>query len=124
MLTDHLPVGFLRCEGERLCTEDGDVLHSIRVVQRLEGTSLFLAPVVADLGHHGNLLVSLDGAFVFGPSNATPGCDVEGLGSDVSLGSNWTMRSCSGRPALASTWVNWLAEGCTDELSGWYVCAG
>ena len=122
-LTDHLPVGFLICEGERLCTEDGDVLYSIRVVQRPEGTSLFLAPVVADLGYYGNLLVSMDGAFVFGPSNATPGCDLEGVGSDVSLGPSWTMRSCSGRPALASTWVNWLEEGCTDELSGWYVCA-
>lgn len=119
--TGHLPEGFFVC-GQRLCSADGAVLHTIRTLRFAGGTGLFLAPVVADLGHLGNLLVSLDGAVLFGPTEALPDCDTEGVGPFTEALDGWTLQRCSGPPALASTWESWFLNGCTEELTGWYAC--
>lgn len=121
---DHLPADFETCEDTYICSKSGSVIYALRAIRRPTGTSLFVAPVVQDLGHYGNLLVSLDGAFVFGPTKETPECDIAGMGISKSIGSNWILRSCSGLPALTSTWVSWLSDGCIDEISSWYACAG
>jgi len=118
----HLPADFEACTNTYTCSKSGSVVYALRVIRRPTGTSLFVAPVVEDRGHYGNLLVSLDGAFIFGPAKETPECDIRGTGISESIGRDWILRSCSGSPALTSTWVSWLSDGCIDEISSWYAC--
>ena len=71
-----------------------------------------------------NPLIVMNDVILFGPENATPFCDMglASAGSIASEASTWIMRTCSGAPALASTYAHWLTMGCTGELRGWYIC--
>ena len=123
-LTVELPEDATACAENRLCTSDGQPIYVFRSLDYPEGPGVLLAPAAANLGYPENPLIVMNDVILFGPENATPFCDMglASAGSIASEASTWIMRTCSGAPALASTYAHWLTMGCTGELRGWYIC--
>jgi hypothetical protein len=118
------PEELVSCEVDRLCTLDGGMVYLLRDIKREEGTSFFLVPAARDLGHQENPLVSMNAALMFGPGSATPYCQMEEENAGkVSVEETMlVIRRCSGGPALLSTFLKWLREGCSKALQDWYIC--
>lgn len=120
-----MPTNLQACSsGNGLCTEADQRVYILNNVDRIEGTSLFFAPVARDLGYKNNPLVSMAEAQMFG--EASPNCVMESplAGKVPEAGVNQLIYQCAGGSALLGTFMEWFNGGCTRELRGWYICPG
>ena len=122
--TTSLPAGTVQCSEAQLCTEDNRPIFVLRDLQADDEIILLLAPAAADLGNPTDPLIIMGHATLFGRENATPLCAMESAdaGSMPETGTDWISRICTGPPTSLSSFQNWVASGCTEGLSGWFIC--
>ncbi len=122
--TTSLPAGTVQCGEAQLCTEDNRPIFVLRDLQADDEIILLLAPAATDLGNPTDPLIIMGHATLFGRENATPLCAMESAdaGSMPETGTDWISRICTGPPTSLSSFQNWVASGCTEGLSGWFIC--
>jgi hypothetical protein len=122
----QVPQNAVPCFAGQLCTEQGQSIYILQVIRRFDGQLLILVPPSEGAGTSTNPLISMDNVRLFGASDIMPSCNLNlpTPGGDVqSLHDGWIEQSCKGAPALLSTYVEWLSNGCTNELNNWYICS-
>ncbi len=121
---EALPEDMVPCGEARYCTADGLPIFVLRAIE-VDGDGVFvLAPVAGDIGSRVDPLVVMGHITLFGPESATPACVMEdpSAGEISATDQVWVSRHCTGPPTALSSFETWVADGCTEGLSGWFIC--